>query len=177
MWNKVANGVLCYTLHTLLLGRSLPLEYRSLRPIPVNSLAFLWNSSFCHCTLSCVCCWHVYCSVLWYPVIDPANWSLLSFQNLKLFVYCIKIRFLPQRKFIGEIKSWLKSGNACYHSVQNLPSSSLLFKYINIKIHLSFCQSFCMVVKLGRSCRGRNVGRRYSWIGCWGRYLGLRGTR
>jgi len=34
-----------------------------------------------------------------------------------------------------EIKSRLKSGNACYHLVQNLWSSSLLFRSIKIKIH------------------------------------------
>ena len=34
-----------------------------------------------------------------------------------------------------EIKSSLKSGNACYHSVQNLLSSSLLSKNLNIKIY------------------------------------------
>jgi hypothetical protein len=33
-----------------------------------------------------------------------------------------------------EIKSRLKSGNACYHSVQNLLSSSLLSKNLKIKI-------------------------------------------
>ena len=34
-----------------------------------------------------------------------------------------------------EIKSRLQSGNACYHSVQNLLSSSLLSKNLKIKIH------------------------------------------
>jgi len=34
-----------------------------------------------------------------------------------------------------EIKSRLKLGNACYYSVQNLLSSSLLFKKLNIKIY------------------------------------------
>jgi hypothetical protein len=34
-----------------------------------------------------------------------------------------------------EIKSTLKSGNACYHSVQNLLSSRLLFKNLKIKIY------------------------------------------
>jgi len=34
-----------------------------------------------------------------------------------------------------EIKSRLKSWNACYHSVQNLLSWSLLHKYIKTKIH------------------------------------------
>ena len=34
-----------------------------------------------------------------------------------------------------EINSRLKSGNACYHSVQNILSSSLLTKNIKYKIH------------------------------------------
>jgi len=34
-----------------------------------------------------------------------------------------------------EIKSRLKSGNACYHSVENILSSSLLSKNIKIKIY------------------------------------------
>jgi hypothetical protein len=34
-----------------------------------------------------------------------------------------------------EIKSRLKSGNACYHSVQNILCSGLLSKNLNIKIH------------------------------------------
>ena len=35
----------------------------------------------------------------------------------------------------GEIKSRLMVGNACYYSVQNLLSSSLLFKKLKIKIY------------------------------------------
>jgi len=34
-----------------------------------------------------------------------------------------------------EIKSRLKSGNACYHSVQNLLSSNLLSKNLKIKVY------------------------------------------
>jgi hypothetical protein len=34
-----------------------------------------------------------------------------------------------------EIKRWLNSGNACYHSVQNLLSSHLLSKNIKIRIY------------------------------------------
>ena len=34
-----------------------------------------------------------------------------------------------------EIKSRLRSGNACYHSVQNLLSSRLLSKNLKIKIY------------------------------------------
>jgi hypothetical protein len=52
--------------------------------------------------------------------------------------------------FQEEIKSPLKSGDACYHSVQNHLSSSLLFKHLKIKIHRTIILlSFCMGVKLG----------------------------
>jgi hypothetical protein len=40
-----------------------------------------------------------------------------------------------------EIKSRLKSGNACCHSVQNLLSFSLLSKNINIKTHITLTLS------------------------------------
>ena len=40
-----------------------------------------------------------------------------------------------QNSIQEEIKSTLKSGNACYHSVQNLLSSSLLPKRLKIKIY------------------------------------------
>jgi hypothetical protein len=40
-----------------------------------------------------------------------------------------------QNSIDEEIKSRLKTGNACYHSVQNLLSSSLLSRSVKIKIH------------------------------------------
>jgi len=40
-----------------------------------------------------------------------------------------------QNSIQEKIKSRLKEGDACYHSVQNLLSSSLLSKNINIKIY------------------------------------------
>ena len=40
-----------------------------------------------------------------------------------------------QNSIAEEIKSRLRSGNACYHSVQNLSSSRLLFKNLKIKIY------------------------------------------
>ena len=43
-----------------------------------------------------------------------------------------------------EIKSRLKSGNACYHSVQNLLSSSLLSKNIKIKIYRTIILHFVL---------------------------------
>ena len=40
-----------------------------------------------------------------------------------------------QNSIQKRIRSRLKSGNACYHSVQNLLSSSLLFKNLKIEIY------------------------------------------
>jgi hypothetical protein len=40
-----------------------------------------------------------------------------------------------QNDIHDEIKSRLNSGNACYHSVQNLLSSRLISKTLNIKIY------------------------------------------
>ena len=55
-----------------------------------------------------------------------------------------------QHSIQKEIKSRLKLGNACYHSVQNLLSSSLLSKNLKIKIYRTvICPLFCMDVKLG----------------------------
>ena len=51
-----------------------------------------------------------------------------------------------------EIKGRLKSENACYYSVQNLLSSRLLSKNLNIKIYRTIIGLlFRMGVKLGRS--------------------------
>jgi len=42
---------------------------------------------------------------------------------------------MDQNSIQEEIKSSLKSGNACYHSVQNLMSSILLSKNLKVKIY------------------------------------------
>jgi hypothetical protein len=60
-----------------------------------------------------------------------------------------------------EIKSRLKSGNACYHSVQNLLSSSLLSKNVKIKIYRTIilpvvlygCESWSLTLR--EECRLR----------------------
>jgi hypothetical protein len=55
---------------------------------------------------------------------------------------------LTNQSYINEeIESRRKSENNCYHSVQNLLSSSLLSKSVKIKIY----RLFYMVVKVGRS--------------------------
>jgi hypothetical protein len=53
---------------------------------------------------------------------------------LKEFKY-LGTSLAKQNSIQEEIWSRLKSGNACYHSVQNLLSSSLLSKNIKIHIH------------------------------------------
>jgi hypothetical protein len=56
-----------------------------------------------------------------------------------------------QNSIAGKIKRRLRSGNACYHSVQNLLSSRLLSKNLKIKINRAIILPFfCMGVKLGR---------------------------
>jgi UDP-galactopyranose mutase len=56
------------------------------------------------------------------------------FDRVEDFKY-LGTNFTNQNSIQEEIKSTLKSGNACYHSVQNLLSSSLLNKYTKIKIY------------------------------------------
>jgi len=56
-----------------------------------------------------------------------------AFERVEEFKY-MGTTLTNQNYIQEEIKSRLKSGNACYHSVQNLLSSSLLFKNLKIKI-------------------------------------------
>jgi len=57
-----------------------------------------------------------------------------SFERVEEFKY-LGTNLTNQNSVQEKIKNRLKSGNACYHSVQNLLSSSLLSKNTNIKIH------------------------------------------
>jgi hypothetical protein len=66
-----------------------------------------------------------------------------------------------QNSIHEEIKSRLKSGNACYHSLQNLLSSSLLSKNVKIKIYRTIilpvvlygCESWSLTLR--EECRLR----------------------
>jgi hypothetical protein len=66
-----------------------------------------------------------------------------------------------QNSFQEEIKSQLKSGNACYHLVQNLLSSSLLSKNLKIMIYrpiilpvvLYGCQTWSLTLREERRLR------------------------
>jgi len=72
------------------------------------------------------------------------------FERVEEFKYLGKT-LTNQNSIQEETKSSWKSGNACYHSVRNLLSSSLLSKNLKIKLYKTIiCLLFCMGVKLGR---------------------------
>jgi hypothetical protein len=62
---------------------------------------------------------------------------------------------------LGEIKRRVNSGNACYHSVQNLLSSRLLSKNLKIKIHTTMilpvvlygCETWSLTLREGHILR------------------------
>ena len=58
-----------------------------------------------------------------------------STERVEEFKY-LGTRLTDQNSIQEEIKSRLKSGNACYYSVQNLLSSGLLSKNLKIKIYI-----------------------------------------
>jgi hypothetical protein len=65
------------------------------------------------------------------------------FENVAQFRYLGKI-ITNQNLIKEEIKKRLNSGNACYHSVQNLLSSRLLHKNIKIRIYKTIIWSLIL---------------------------------
>jgi len=57
-----------------------------------------------------------------------------TFERAEEFKY-LGTTLTSQNLIAEEIKSRLRSGNACYHSVQNLSSSRLISKNLKIKIY------------------------------------------
>jgi hypothetical protein len=90
------------------------------------------------------------------------------FKNVKDFKYFGTI--LNENSIHKEIKSRLKSENACYHAVQNVLSSRLLSKNIKIKIHITIilplvlygCETWSLTLREERRLRlfeNRVLGR------------------
>jgi len=82
-----------------------------------------------------------------------------TFERVEEFKYLGTTSF-NQISIPEEIKSSLRSGNACYHSVQNLLSSKLLSKYLKIKIYRSIilpvlygCETCMLAVREERKLR------------------------
>ena len=67
-----------------------------------------------------------------------------------------------QNSIAEESKSRLRSGNACYHSVQNLLSSRLLSKNFKIKIYRTIilpivlygCETWSLTLREGKEAEG-----------------------
>ena len=83
-----------------------------------------------------------------------------SFERVEQFIY-LETTLTNQNFIHEEIKSRLKSGHACCHSVQNLLSSSLLFIYLKIKIYrtiilsvvLCGCETWSLTLREERRLR------------------------
>ena len=83
-----------------------------------------------------------------------------TFKRVEEFKY-LGTTLTNQNSTPEEIKSRLRSGNACYHSVQNLLSSSLLSKNLKIKIYRTIilpvvlygCETWSLVLREERKLR------------------------
>jgi len=67
-----------------------------------------------------------------------------SLERVEEFKY-LGTTLTNQNSIQEEIKSGLKSGNACYHSLQNFLSSSLLSKNLKIKMYRTIIIVYCFV--------------------------------
>jgi len=67
-----------------------------------------------------------------------------SFERVEKFKY-LGTTLTNENSVQEEIRNRLKSGNACYYSVQNLLSSSLLSKNMKITIHKNYNFACCFV--------------------------------
>ena len=89
--------------------------------------------------------------------IKPLSlWQVLSPTSVTLIPHWLMVlQYVFNFHIQEEIKSRLKVGNACYYSVQNLLSSSLLSKKLKIKIYrTNIARCFVWVWKLVADIEG-----------------------
>jgi len=94
--------------------------------------------------------------------IQSARTDNSTFERVEEFKY-LGTTLTYQNSIVEEIKSRLKPGNACYHSVQNLLSSRLLSKNLKIKIYkykililpvvLYGCETWSLILREERKLR------------------------
>jgi hypothetical protein len=83
-----------------------------------------------------------------------------TFERLEEFK-CLGTTLKNKNSIAEEIKSRLRSGNACYYSVQNLLSSRLLYKHLKIKIYRTLilsvvlygCETWSLTLREERKLR------------------------
>ena len=80
-----------------------------------------------HIKFMCNICKLIYLTVVIFFYIIAYFWFVnhICFERVEEFKY-LGTTLTNQNSILEEIKSRLRSGNACYHSVQNLLSSRLL---------------------------------------------------
>ena len=83
-----------------------------------------------------------------------------TFERVEEFKY-LGTTLKNQNSIAEEIKIRLRSGNACYHSVQNLLSSRFLSKHLKIKIYKTIilpvvlygCETWSLTLREERKLR------------------------
>jgi len=91
--------------------------------------------------------------------IHSVRMENITFERVEEFIY-LGTTLTNQSSITEEIKSRLKSGNACYYSVQKLLSSRLLSKNLKIKIYRNIflpvfyrCESWSLTLREERKLR------------------------